>query len=338
MPATSANLGPGFDVLGLALTLYNEVEIRTDVADDDLFITVTGRDAQAVPLDDSNFVAAGAAAAFRLAGVRTPTFGLSVTQEVPVASGLGSSAAALVGGALAANAILDSPVGDDEIIFALLDTEGHAEQLAAALFGGCVAVAPSPDMHLTGAAGAAAPTIVPLPVSEDLCVVLAIPTDVRLPTKTARSVLPNEVPFADAVWNVAAAVALTAGLAEADPLLIRVGMRDKLHQDARAQFLPSSLDVLGAARSAGALGACWSGAGPTMLALCADDDTADEVAAAMLGAFGHHKIEAEGLVCGIDTDGTVVLELDDEPVEPPEYEDDEESDGTGGDDPSDDVG
>lgn len=275
---------------------------------DDLELLLDG-----VPTDGRNYVAVGAETAFRMAGVRRPGFAISVTQRVPVSRGLGSSAVALVGGAMAANALLDEPVDEAALVFALAEVEGHAEQLAACMFGGLVAVAPPGDPVAPGRPPT--PSTFALEIAPELVAAIAVPA-VTLETKEARAVLPHEVPFADAVTNMAALTALCAGLADCDAHLVGTGMRDRLHQDYRAELLPASLDVLAAARSAGAMGACWSGAGPTMIGICDDTEVAAEVAEAMAAAFGSGGIAAAAMVAEIDLDGTVVTEIDGEPFEP----------------------
>lgn len=316
-------------MLGCALALYNEVAIEVGSGDSGEATVVTHVDddpevgvgdgidlgATTLPSGGDNYCALGADAVFRLAGVKRPDYRIAVTQRIPVSRGLGSSAAALVGGAVAANALLDDAVSESEIVFALADVEGHTEQLSAAMFGGLVGVAPPDERPVPGLTRAGTPSTFGLDLAESLSFALAIP-DVTLSTKTARSVLPHEVPFQDAVANLAALAALTTGLADADPFLVGVGMRDTLHQPYRAELMPESLDVLSAARDAGAYGACWSGAGPTMLAICGDEDTAEAVAEAMASTFASAGTDAVGVVVGADVDGATVVELDGEPYSP----------------------
>lgn len=273
-----------------------------------------------LPTGGDNYCAVGADIVFRLAGVKRPDYRIGVTQRIPVSRGLGSSAAALVGGAVAANALLDEPVPESEIVFALVDVEGHTEQLGAAIFGGLVGVAPPDERPVPGLTRAGTPSTFGLDLADSFCFALAIP-DTTLTTRASRSVLPHEVPFQDAVANLAAIAALTTGLADADPFLVGVGMRDSLHQQYRAELLPESLDILSAARDAGAYGACWSGAGPTMLAVCGDEETAAEVADAMAGKFASAGTDAVGLVVDADSDGATIVEVDGEAYLPPETDD-----------------
>lgn len=307
------------------MALYNDVviEVGTGHGDDDRVVTHVDDDpevgvgaaidlgATVLPPGADNYCALGADAVFRLAGVKRPEYRITVTQRIPVSRGLGSSAAALVGGAVAANALIDDPVPENEIVFALVDVEGHTEQLSAAMFGGLVGVAPPDDLPAPGLTRGGTPSTFGLDLSDSLSFALAIP-DTTLATRTARSVLPHEVPFQDAVANLAALAALTTGLADADPFLVGVGMRDTLHQPYRAELLPASLDVLAAARDSGAHGACWSGAGPTMLAVCGDPDTAEAVANAMAARFASSGTDAVGLVVAADTDGATITEIDGE--------------------------
>ncbi len=326
VPATVGNLGPGIDVLGLALDLYNHVEIITSDLDADL-IEVTD-DSQAdiddsYPLDDTNYAFRGAVAAFHAAGRKAPPFSLKITQNIPVARGLGSSAAALVGGAMAARAILDEELSTSELTFALTHLEGHIEQLAAALDGGLVAAAPKIEGISSISSLRATPAAFALNIDENLVFVAAVP-DVKVQTKAARDILPAQVTFQDAVFNIAAATALCAGLAEGDPFLLRLGTHDKLHQDLRAELCPAVLDVISAARDFGAMGACLSGSGPTVLAICDGPDSAQTVAEEMVTAFKRNKIAANHLICGTDFEGATVTELDNEPYTPPDYDQDDD--------------
>ena len=296
VPATTANLGAGFDVVGLALDCSNTVELRVDDTDR---VTVDGCDASSIPCDGSNYVVLAARRIFEHAGVDTPPLAIHIEQHVPVGSGLGSSAAALVAGAVGANALLDNPLDDDAVIRILAAIEGHAEQVAAGVLGGGVATIPVDDDVL----------LIPLPVHPSLCFALVTP-DTRLSAKEARAVLPSIVSFADAVTQAASAFALAPGLASANTELLAAGTRDQIHQDPRASLLPSAPHALAAARDAGALAACWSGAGPTMLGIYNDDAVAEKVVAAMRDAFDADDVASSAQVCRLDLDGATVVARD----------------------------
>ncbi len=311
VPATTANLGPGFDVLGLALTLYNEVTVSTDASE--TAVQIRGESDASLPVGSDNYVVRGAQAVFAMHGRRTPPLNVEVESSIPISRGLGSSAGALVSGAVAAGALLENEVDPMQTVFSLTEIEGHAEQLAACLWGGLVAISPPDPLAPLGAPGRT-PVAFSLPVADELHIALAIP-DLRLETKRARAALPHEVPFGDAVANIGAVTALCQGLADGDAFLVRLGMRDRLHQEARSELNPASTDAMAAARDAGAWGACWSGAGPTILSVCDDPETAAGAASAMVDAFAAQKVSAQARTCTVDSDGCRVLEVDGEEVE-----------------------
>jgi homoserine kinase len=246
VPGSSANLGPGFDVLAAALSVHLEVE----VSEGDRFSVDTG-DAD-VPEDRSN-LCVGAFEALH------PADGLSfrIRNEIPLARGLGSSAAAIVAGLLAADHLFELGLGRAEIYARAVELEGHPDNVAAALWGGFV-VCPRPE----GEDGPPAPTRLEPPQGVEG--VLVIPEG-EVPTELARAALPPEVPFEDAVANVAAASQLVLGIERSDLGLIKRGLADRIHQQPRSGLYPRSFDLVDAASALGALGATISGAGPTVL-------------------------------------------------------------------------
>jgi homoserine kinase len=252
-PASAANLGPGFDALGLALALWNEITV--DPSGEPGQITLEG--SEAFLLDGRENLAL--AAMRRLAdetGRALPSFSLTVRTEIPVARGLGSSAAALVAGLVAANHLLDAALPASALYSLAWQMEGHGDNVGAALYGGAVLAVPE----------------VPDPIQLlthgrlDLCAVVFIPEATGL-TRAARAALPPTVPHTDAAFNVAAVGGLVLGLHTGDPRLISAGMRDRLHEPYRSRLFPHLDAMSAAARGAGALGACLSGAGPSVLAL-----------------------------------------------------------------------
>jgi homoserine kinase len=238
-PGSTANLGPGFDALGLALALYVEVEVE---AADALTVRTTGCGADLVA--DASHLAARVAMA--VAG--TDRLAVTVHSELPVGRGLGSSAAVVVAAAAAAGA--DNPFAWG----ARLD--GHPENAAASALGGLVAAA---DLD-TG------PVARRLPLDPGLRFVAVVP-DRPLPTAEARAALPARVAYGDAVFNLSRMGLLVAGLADADELLAAAG-DDRLHQDHRGRLFPEAATILSGLRRAGALTSFWSGAGPTLLGVC----------------------------------------------------------------------
>ena len=240
VPASSANLGPGYDVLAAALSLYLELEV-TETGED----LVVDCDVAGVPMDRTNMCV-------RAFEALSPVEGLTfrIRSEIPPGAGLGSSAAAIVAGLTAADHMyeLDAP------IFELArDIEGHPDNVAAAIHGGFVVCAGDEPVKFDPPAG--------------LEGLLATPPD-PVPTADARAALPAEVPLSDAVHNIAHVSLLTLGLARDDFSLIARGLADRLHQDRRAHLYPRSIELIAAARELGAIGATISGAGPSVLFWC----------------------------------------------------------------------
>ena len=243
VPASSANLGPGFDVMAAAVGLWLEV----DVVETGTFGVVTELP---VPVDRSNLLVR---AFERLAPA--DGFQFKVSSEIPLSGGLGSSAAAILAGLAAADHLFEL---DADLLALATELEGHADNVGAALRGGFV-ISDGPDVRR-------------VPAPDELEAVLVVPFE-PVTTSAARAALPDSVPLSDAVANVASAATLTLGLATSDWDLIAAGLRDRLHQAYRAPLYPRSAALLDRARSLGALGATISGAGPTVLVWCRADQT-----------------------------------------------------------------
>lgn len=236
VPASSANLGPGFDVFGAALALHVEVE----VVETGRFSVVTDLN---IARDRRNLVVRGFAA------LHPPDdFEFRITSTIPLSGGLGSSAAAIVAGLVAADSMFEL---DADLLAHATRVEGHPDNVAAALQGGVVVCAP--DGHVTR-----------LDAPAGIETVLVVPHE-AVRTAQARAALPAQVPMADAVANVAHAAQLVLGLSTGDLDLVARGLQDRLHQPYRAHLYPRSAELMAAAPSLGALGATISGAGPTVL-------------------------------------------------------------------------
>ncbi len=235
VPASSANLGPGFDVLAAAIALYLEVEVVETGA----FAVET---ALSVPRDRSNLVVQAFERLHPADG-----FEFRISSKIPLSGGLGSSAAAIVAGLLAADHVFEL---DADPLTLAVELEGHPDNVGAALEGGFV-VCDGEQVHR-------------FEPPMGLEAVLVVP-DQAVSTSEARAVLPMQVPITDAVFNIAHVAKLTLGLVTADWDLIATGLRDRLHQPYRAHLYPRSAELLERAPSFGALGATISGAGPTVL-------------------------------------------------------------------------
>ena len=290
VPATSANLGPGFDAFALALPIMAEFELR---AARSWSVTVDGA-ADGIPTGEDNlFVVAARAAAKAIGSALLPQH---VTQRsaIPLGRGLGSSAAAIVGGVTAANALLGEPFGRRALLRVAAEVEGHGDNVAAALYGAFTVAVPHHD-------GPVAVRIA-FPAAWRIC--LLVPADV-LPTAKARSVLPAQVSRTDAVFNLAHASALVAAVLRADGALLRIAMQDRLHQPARLVLVPTLDDVSRAACDAGAFGAALSGAGPAVLAV-APVRLAARVIAAMEEASALAGTPARGRVVRVRAAGAQI--------------------------------
>jgi homoserine kinase len=291
-PGSAANLGPGFDALGLALTVYNRVTVRTRGGGGARF-TVQGAGAGLLPEDESNLFYQAAAAAAGRAGRSLPGMDVEMTNGIPLARGLGSSSTAIATGVVAANHLCGEPFTESEVLNLAAELEGHPDNVSACLRGGLTVSALSPD-------GVAC--IRALPPTELRAVAVVPQFEVK--TEAARASLPDRVDHGDATFNVGHACLLTAALMRGDLDVLRTAMQDRLHQPYRAPLVPGFDQVLEAAEHAGSLGACLSGAGPTVLALAVEG--AEAVGQAMVQAWLAEGVQAEAMVLGIDPNGVVV--------------------------------
>ncbi|HYP55558.1 MAG TPA: homoserine kinase [Solirubrobacterales bacterium] len=243
VPASSANLGPGYDAMAAALELFLELEVEEvgQYSFDSGGLDVpTGRDNLVVRAFETLHSAEGIA--FRL------------SSDIPLARGLGSSAAAIVAGLAAADHLFELALSKEELLARATDLEGHPDNVAAAIYGGFV---------VCGQDGAE-PTAARFDPPGGLEGIVVIPPD-EVSTERAREAIPAEVPLADAVANVSSAARLVLGLQRADLDLVAAGLADRIHQPRRRNLYPRSMELVDSARGLGALGATISGAGPTVL-------------------------------------------------------------------------
>lgn len=279
-PATSANLGPGFDSFALALPLLAEFEVRPARV---WTVTCEGDGAE-IPTGDDNLFVIGARAVAKAAKEHLSPQHITQRSAIPLGRGLGSSAAAIAAGVVVGNTLLGEPLDRRTLLRLASDVEGHADNVAAALYGGMTVAIPTGDGPIA--------TRFAFPRQWRVC---AFIPNKKLATKESRAALPAQVSRSDAVFNLAHAAALVAAILRADGAIVSLAMADRLHEPVRARLVVGLDDVLGAARSAGAFGAALSGAGPAIIAfaparLAARVVAAMEEAADAAGAPGRARV------------------------------------------------
>ena len=291
IPASTTNLGPGFDVLGLALQLYStisleEIEGRTE-------IEVAGVDVDKLSNDEDNIAYRAANLVFDKCRYKPRGLRLVLTNGIPAIRGLGGSGTAILGGLLTANALCNEPFSRFELLDFATALDGHPDNVAASLLGGLV-VSTMQDTRVHS---------IQLDCDSNLRVVVAIP-DFSLSTKAARSVLPQIVDFADAIHNVSRSSMLVAAIATGKLEMLSLAMADRLHQPYRTSLIPGFDDVAESAMRAGALSVALSGAGPSVAAYCTT--STHEVGSQMSQAFRRHQISCDIKVLSIDAAGATV--------------------------------
>lgn len=289
VPASTANLGPGFDCLGLALGLHNELELETA---EGFEVSSEGEGADRLPGDERNMIVRAARRLYEHIGEPLPGLRVRATNRIPLAAGLGSSAATAVGALAGAARLAGAELGEAELLELAVELEGHADNAAASLLGGLVLVASGPEGTET--------RYVAIPPRR---VVVATP-GFGLSTAEMRAALPATVPLADAVFSMGRALLVVEALRAGDDGLLEKVLEDRLHQSHRGARIEGYAAVVAAARAAGALGVTISGAGPSLLAFCAAAH--EEVGAAMVGAWRSAGVPARSRVLDVSAGGVTV--------------------------------
>jgi homoserine kinase len=273
VPATSANLGSGFDSLGIALDLYNQVWMEESDT-----IDITCKDDIVVPMDDSNLIFWAAKQVYEKCGRKLP--GLKIVQEnnIPMARGLGSSSACIVSGILGANRLLGSPLTKQDLINLAAKIEGHPDNTTPAIEGGLGASAMAAGRGYS----------VSVPVSDKIRFVLFIPP-FELKTEKARSVLPEQYSRSDAVYNLSRSALMAASLFSGKLENLRVAVQDKIHQPYRASLIDNLDNVFRISYELGSLGTYVSGAGPTIISMIDAEDTEN------FAKYAAHHLEEKGI-------------------------------------------
>jgi len=280
VPATSANLGPGFDSLGLALDLWNETIITLAI---EYTVQVNGEGAEKLSLGENNLIIQSAQKLADCVGKRLPPFHVDCVNQIPLSSGLGSSAAAKLTGLLGANTLMGKPLTHDEILNLATEMEGHPDNVAPAMLGGLVVS--------TMENGKVFAQRIQMDTNSDspICITVVLP-EFHLPTQEARTALPQQVSLKDAIHNISRAVLVTEAFRNGDVDLLGKAMTDTLHQPHRLPLIPGAQAVMDAAIGAGASAAALSGAGPSVIAFSSKRDPA--IGEAMQRAFEERGLSA----------------------------------------------
>lgn len=291
VPASTANLGSGFDIFGMALDIYNTFSLRLTTESQ---WSVSLPAALTMPTNRDNLVLQSACRLFKEVGFVPQGLHLELEIDVPLARGLGSSSSAIIGGLVAANSMVGSPCDRDTLLEMAIEIEGHPDNVTPALIGGLTLSYKTGDTH----------RYLNLPCPSDLRIVLAIP-DFQLGTAQARSILPPRITHHDAVFNSSRTALLVAAMYEKRYDWLATAMEDHLHQAYRAPLVPGMTAAIAAGYKANALGVALSGAGPTLIAFVQHD--ADAVGAVLQEAFRQHGVSCDIRTVQPDTHGVVVV-------------------------------
>ncbi|MCX5930723.1 MAG: homoserine kinase [Cyanobacteria bacterium] len=303
VPATTANLGPGFDCLGAALELNNRFELRAIEGDGERFdLLIEGSEGAHLRGGPDNLVYRSAQRVWKEAGQQPVALEARVRLAVPPARGLGSSATAIVAGLIGANALVGEPLSKEKLLELAIDIEGHPDNVVPSLLGG---------LCMTARAASHRWRVVRCEWQESVKAVVVIPA-IRLSTSEARRVMPKVIPISDAVVNLGSLTLLLQGLRTGNGDLIADGMHDRLHEPYRWGLIQGGRQVRQAALDAGAWGCVISGAGPSLLAL-APRSTAETVSRAMVRTWESEGVASRASVLALQQEGSRWHRLPDRP-------------------------
>jgi homoserine kinase len=295
VPGTTANIGVGFDCLGAALTVYNEFQFSILESPSEFVMTVEGEEASRVSTNKDNLLYQSFLKLYQYLDRQVPGVAIHTKLGVPLARGLGSSATAIVGGLMGANALAGNPLSITEITEIAIALEGHPDNVVPALFGNCqLSVGNESNWQITE-----------IPWHSDIVPVVAIP-DFELSTEEARAVLPNKYSRSDAIFNISRMGLLLRGLATNNNGWLTMALEDKLHQPYREKLIRGYTTVKQAALAAGAYGMVISGAGPTLLALC-NRSLVEKVVTAMNHTWQDRGISPQVKALTLDSQGARVI-------------------------------
>jgi len=299
VPATTANLGPGFDILGASLSMYNEVEI-TPAKNSSGKFTILGEGKTILPKNEKNILWKAMDAVFGLLDIRDKyklsDFNIKLKNDIPLSSGLGSSSAARAAGIMAANEICGDKLSIGEMVDLAIRLESHPDNIVPAFYGGiCISVqGPGNEFFVEK-----------LPVAKKMKVVVCTP-GFELATERSRNILPLKYARKDVVFNSSRIALLTKAFCTNDFSNLSKAMQDKLHQPYRAKLIPVMEEIIEAAEKAGAYGACLSGSGPSMVAFCGDKK-AKEVLAVMTKIWKKETVPVKQFILDFESNGAKII-------------------------------
>lgn len=291
VPASTSNLGPGFDALGLALTLYNEFYVEPS---EKFSVEIEGEGKRELPKDETNLFLKAYRSSMEYLGFDQP-IRVKLVNRIPLGRGLGSSATAIVGGILAAEKISGKKLSLPEVIDVAFKFEPHPDNVLPAYTGGFVVAATNGDLHY-----------VKLDWPEDLKVVIVVP-ELFLSTEESRSVLPESYKRSEVIFNVQRVALLLGALQKRDYGLLKEAVKDRIHQPYRCDLIPSFWEVVSEGYKAGAHAVYLSGAGSCIGALATENF--EEIGRAMCNVFDSLGIESRFLVLDVDENGARVEEI-----------------------------
>ncbi|MDD4568661.1 MAG: homoserine kinase [Tepidanaerobacteraceae bacterium] len=291
VPATTANFGPGFDCLGASLGMYNYIDMEFSEKPE---IHVIGEGVSEIPIDETNLAYQAASRLFKQVNIDKP-LKITLDNHIPLARGLGSSAACIAGGIMAANRLVGDILDNNELIRLATDMEGHPDNVVPAIFGGfCLSMVYKNKVFYKK-----------FPVPSWLRFVVCIP-DFELKTEDARKVLPKKVNFEDAIYNTSHTAMLVAAMAQGDLTDMSIFCQDKLHQPFRSQLIPGMEEILETVREKGAFAGFLSGSGPTVVCLTLRE-RADVLGQHMVDIFSKEGVKSHYKVLSSDSDGVRFL-------------------------------
>lgn len=297
IPATSANMGSGFDAVGIALTLYNEILFEERPGAEAITIEIKGMGQNEIPTDPrENLVSEAMEYVAKRNGQPLPAGHLTLINRIPPARGLGSSSAALVGGIMAGDALTGRKLTKEDILIIANSMEGHPDNVAPATYGGLTSSIIVRDKAITNS----------VPVGNDLSFITVSP-EIEVSTEEARQALPDTIDYKSAVFNVSRVSFLLSSFFTKRYEYLKYSLQDKLHVPYRIRLIPHGQDVLDAATAAGALGSTISGSGSTLIAFATEREK--EIEEAMISTFAGYDIYSFGHILKADNQGATYVEI-----------------------------